>query len=85
MINSLQRRPQEPACAPVKRRPKGLSRRSCGAAKAGWSPERRARQSARIRALEPWRRSTGPRTEAGKSQSAMNALKHGGRSRGNIM
>ena len=26
---------------------------------------------------QPWRRSTGPRTEAGKSRSKLNALKHG--------
>ncbi len=34
---------------------------------------------------QPWRRSTGPRSEAGKAQSAMNGLKHGGRSRAHIM
>ena len=49
--------------------------------KAGWSPERRARAAARIRLFEPWRRSTGPRTEAGKAKSSANALKHGLRSR----
>jgi hypothetical protein len=73
MISSLQRRRDNPTCAPRKRRPKG------------WTPERRARQSARIRLWQPWRRSTGPRTEAGKAQSAMNGLKHGGRSRAHIM
>jgi len=46
---------------------------------------RRAQQAARIREWQPWRRSTGPRTEAGKAQSAMNGLKHGGRSRAHIM
>lgn len=45
-----------------------------------WSPERRARQAALIRGWQPWRRSTGPRTEAGKVRCAMNALKHGFRS-----
>ena len=73
MIRCLQKRSQEPACAPRKRRPKG------------WTPERRAQQAARIREWRPWRRSTGPRTEAGKAQSAMNALKHGGRSHAHIM
>ena len=73
MISSLQRRPRKPTCAPRKRRPKG------------WTPERRAQQAARIREWQPWRRSTGPRTEAGKAQSAMNGLKHGGRSRAHIM
>ena len=73
MISSLQKRPQRPPCAPRKRRPKG------------WTPERRAQQAARIREWQPWGRSTGPRTEAGKAQSAMNGLKHGGRSRAHIM
>ncbi len=73
MISSLQSRPQKPTCASRKHRPKG------------WTPERRARQAARIREWQPWRRSTGPRSEAGKAQSAMNALKHGGRSRAHIM
>jgi hypothetical protein len=73
MISSLERRPEKPTCAPRKRRPKG------------WTPERRAQQSARIRLWQPWKRSTGPRSEAGKAQSAMNGLKHGGRSRVHIM
>jgi len=50
----------------------------------GWSPERRARQAALIRGWQPWRRSTGPKTEAGKARCAMNALKHGFRSRATI-
>jgi hypothetical protein len=62
------------------RRRKGLSRR----AKAGWSCERRARHAALIRRSEPWRRSSGPRTEAGKARSSANALKHGYRSRAHI-
>jgi hypothetical protein len=47
----------------------------------GWSPERRARQAALIRRWQPWQRSTGPKTEAGKARCSMNALKHGCRGR----
>jgi hypothetical protein len=83
MISSLQNRRQEPACAPRKHRPKGLPRRS--GAKAGWTPERRARQAALIRLWQPERRATGPRSDAGKARSAMNGLKHGGRSRAHVM
>ena len=36
----------------------------------GWSPERRARQAALIRRIKPWLRSTGPKTEAGKTRCA---------------
>jgi hypothetical protein len=49
----------------AKRRPKG------------WTAERRTRQAALIRGWRPWRRSTGPKTEAGKARCSMNALKHG--------
>src|ERR1700681_685258 len=35
---------------------------------------------AAIQQNEPWKRSTGPRTPAGKSRSARNSLKHGLRS-----
>lgn len=48
--------------------------------KTGWTPERRARQAARIRLWAPWGRSTGPKTLTGKAKSARNAYKHGGRS-----
>ena len=53
MISNLQRHLPRPTCATRKRRPKGLARRS--AVKAGWTPERRARQAARIRLWQPRR------------------------------
>lgn len=46
----------------------------------GWTPERRARQSALIRNWQPWKHSTGPRTSEGKTVVAKNATKHGMRS-----
>jgi hypothetical protein len=78
MTKHLRKRASENACGRVKHRPKGLSRRS--AAKAGWTPERRAVQAAMIRRWQPWRSSTGPKTEIGKARCAGNALKHGKRS-----
>jgi len=42
-----------------------------------WTPEARARQAERIRERKPWLKSTGPRTDEGKSISRMNALKSG--------
>ncbi len=42
----------------------------------GWSPERRARQSAAIRRWAPWKKSTGPKTAAGKARVARNAVKN---------
>jgi hypothetical protein len=64
--------------------PNGLPRRSRAAAKAGWTPERRARQSVLVARWQPWRRATGPRTDAGKARSSANALKHGLRSRAHL-
>ena len=43
----------------------------------GWTPDRRAQQSMRMRALMPWLLSTGPRTAAGKARAARNAYKGG--------
>ena len=51
----------------------------------GWTPERRARQAASIRCWQPWRCSTGPKTDAGKARVAKNALRHGRRSRAWIL
>ena len=45
----------------------------------GWTPERRARQSALIRNWKPWERSTGARTLEGKAKASRNAYKGGWR------
>ncbi len=45
-----------------------------------WTAERRAAQAQRARAKMPWRRSTGPRTAAGKKIVSMNSYRHGMRS-----
>jgi hypothetical protein len=42
----------------------------------GWTPERRARQAELFRQWRPWEKSTGPKTEAGKTVS-QNAYKGG--------
>ena len=44
------------------------------------TPERRARQSLAIQSWQPWKKSTGPKSDAGKALVARNAVKHGGRS-----
>lgn len=43
----------------------------------GWTPERKARQAALIRAWKPWQKSTGPRTAAGKAKASRNAFTGG--------
>lgn len=43
----------------------------------GWTPERRAKQAAMIRAWRPWEQSTGPRSHAGKARAAQNSFKTG--------
>ena len=43
----------------------------------GWTPERRARQAELIRQWQPWKQSTGPRSQDGKAASARNAWKGG--------
>jgi hypothetical protein len=45
----------------------------------GWTPQRRAQQAAMIRRWQPWRHSTGPRTELGKARCAMNPRPHANR------
>ncbi len=43
----------------------------------GWTPERRARQAELIRQWQPWKQSTGPRSQDGKVVAARNACKGG--------
>ena len=43
----------------------------------GWTPERRARQAEMIRQWQPWEKSSGPKTEAGKRVVSQNAYKGG--------
>ena len=44
------------------------------------TPEQRARQSQAIWSWQRWKKSTGPKSSAGKALVARNALKLGGRS-----
>jgi hypothetical protein len=46
----------------------------------GWTAERRVRQAQNIRRWQPWTRSTGPRTTAGKARTRYNGCKHNMRS-----
>ena len=43
----------------------------------GWTPERRVKQSIQIRNWCPWQKSTGPKTQEGKTRSAMRGYKGG--------
>lgn len=43
----------------------------------GWTPERRARQAELIRQWQPWAKSTGPQSAAGKDAVSRNAFKGG--------
>ena len=43
----------------------------------GWTPERRARQAALIKAWKPWERASGPRSAEGKAKASRNAWKGG--------
>ena len=70
------------AAAPVPPGPRRMRRTSPAGKR--WSPERRARQAAAILAWQPWRKSTGPKTKAGKARSASNARMHGHRSKAYI-
>jgi len=45
-----------------------------------WTLEARERQRLLIQTWKPWHHSTGPKTQDGKEESKMNALKHGLRS-----
>ena len=40
--------------------------------RANWSQERRQQQALRCRQIQPWTKSTGPRTKLGKVQSSKN-------------
>ncbi len=46
----------------------------------GWTEERRRKQAAAIKKWQPWKNSTGPKSDKGKARSSLNALKTGGRS-----
>ena len=41
----------------------------------GWTPERRAQQRLAIHRRQPWKRSTGPRSDEGKARVSRNAFK----------
>lgn len=45
----------------------------------GWTPERRARQAEIIQRWQPWKNSSGPKTEEGKFQCSRNAYRGGKR------
>lgn len=43
-----------------------------------WNKKTKLKQTQIINQQQPWRKSTGPKTKAGKERSKMNARKHGG-------
>ena len=45
----------------------------------GWTPERKAIQTAAIQQWKPWQKATGPRTQHGKAKVSRNAFKGGHR------
>lgn len=51
----------------------------------GWTDARRKRQAMLIQSWKPWERSSGPKSAEGKAKVARNALKHGARSKGEIV
>lgn len=44
--------------------------------KSAWTPERRKRQAEIIRQTRPWASATGPKTDAGKAITSLNAIKN---------
>lgn len=42
-----------------------------------WTEERKQKQAATIKETQPWKKSTGPKTAAGKAVVSQNATKHG--------
>lgn len=46
-----------------------------------WTSEERAKQAALIQQWQPWKASTGAKTEKGKAVSSMNAYKGGARAK----
>jgi hypothetical protein len=58
-----------------------LSNSKKPAKRRAWPEKRRRAQAERIRTQQPWKQSTGPKTETGRSVAAQNAYKHGFRSR----
>ena len=45
--------------------------------KSVWTLERKQRQAELIQRWQPWKQSTGAKTEEGRNVSKLNALKHG--------
>jgi len=46
----------------------------------GWTPERKKRAAMLIQRWKPWEKSTGPKTDRGKTIVSRNSFKHGARS-----